>query len=114
MQKLQELITKHREKLFYWTYIDLCNTDWDENKIHLAFDWWARWYASLSDLLFSTTFLSLLEWDDSKCDATRTKQHIKKWTFIEWYSIYESYHKINLALLKSDKERVEYINSFTL
>ena len=124
MQKLQELITKHKEKLRDWTFdkLEIDNTAYNNQKIideeTIIIDWRINrepmCVFSLSDLLFSTPFLSLLSWDDSKCDATRTKQHIKNWTFIEWYSIYESYHKINLALLESDKERVDYISNFTL
>ena len=69
---------------------------------------------SLSYLLFSTPFLSLLEWDDNKCDKIWIHQYMKWWKFVEWYSIYEQYHKINLVLLNTDKERIEYIEAFTL
>lgn len=69
---------------------------------------------SLSDLLFSTPFLSLLEWDDNKCDKIWIHQYIKDERFIEWYSTYENYHKINLVLFDTDKERVKYIEEFTL
>ena len=68
---------------------------------------------SLSYLLFSTPFLSLLEWDDNKCDKIWIHQYMKWWKFVEWYSIYEQYHKINLVLLNTDEERVKYIESNT-
>ena len=69
---------------------------------------------SLSYLLFSTPFLSLLEWDDNKCDKVWIHQYMKWWKFVEWYSIYEQYHKINLVLLTTDIERIKYIEEFTL
>lgn len=119
MQKLQELITKHKEKLRDW-YKEtklMKEYSWDDNNIIIQLQ--QPWlggilYKSLSDLLFSTHFLSLLEWNDGLAKDVWIKQEMGTWKFIEWHSVYYTYHKINLALLKSDKERVEYINSFTL
>lgn len=113
MQKLQELITKHKENLRDWKRVKavLCD-DWViiyeiiTNKIY-----------SLSDLLFSTPFLSLLEW---KRNITFTEMRVKtiyEDTNIEsdlYYENNHNFHKINLALLESDKERVDYISNFTL
>ena len=113
--KLQELLTKHKNKsIFNNMNMKLCNTDWDKHRFHIALEWWARWYVSLSDLLFSTPFLSLLEWDDNKCDKIWVHQYMKWWKFVEWYSIYEQYHKINLVLLDTDQERIDYIEENTI
>lgn len=92
MQKLQQLLEKHKEKL----------RDRGESVY------------SLSDLIFSSSFLSLLEWNDDLCEDVWIKQKMKDWKFVEWHSVYDTYHKINLALLNTDKERIEYIESFTL
>lgn len=113
--KLQELLNKHKDKLWDWIYRDILiiedicyclYTQEDGREI--------REKKSLSDLLFSTPFLSLLEWDDNKCDKIWIHQYMKWWKFVEWYSIYEQYHKINLVLLNTDEERVKYIQEFTL
>lgn len=67
---------------------------------------------SLSDLLFSTPFLSLLE---------RKKDINPIWVYYEWtkekmmcHSVHTEFHKINLVLLSNDVERIEYIENFTL
>lgn len=113
MQKLQELITKHKENLRDWKRVKavLCD-DWViiyeiiTNKIY-----------SLSDLLFSTPFLSLLEWKETSKEWQKW-EHFYGIVDCEWRKDYSetwyNFHKINLALLESDKERVEYIESFTL
>lgn len=112
--KLQELLETHKDKLWDWRYnnielddhIDVYFIDCDSNWFKVSF--------SLSDLLFSTPFLSLLEWDDNKCDKVWIHQYMKWWKFVEWYSIYEQYHKINLVLLTTDIERIKYVEEFTL
>ena len=112
--KLQELLETHKDKLWDWRYnnielddhIDVYFIDCDNNWFKVSF--------SLSDLLFSTPFLSLLEWDDNKCDKIWIHQYMKWWKFVEWYSIYEQYHKINLVLLDTDEERVKYIEENTI
>ena len=69
---------------------------------------------SLSYLLFSTPFLNLLEWKIDASEKVWIHQYIKDERFIEWYSTYENYHKINLVLLTTDTERIKYIEAFTL
>lgn len=69
---------------------------------------------SLSYLLFSTPFLSLLERKIDASEKVWIHQYIKDERFIEWYSTYENYHKINLVLLNTDEERIKYIEAFTL
>jgi len=96
--------------------MELCNTDWDENKFHIALDWWACWYKSLSELLFNTPFLNLLE---------RKKEIWLSQLYSEVINMDSSdkvkikltttgYHTCRLAILDNDKSRVEYIEQSTL
>ena len=105
--KLQELLTKHKNKsIFNNMNMKLCNTDWDKHKFHIALEWWARWYVSISDLLFSTPFLSLLEWKKNDFES-----YMQNWNWIcDDFNI----HKINLALLTTDQERIDYIEENTI
>lgn len=116
--KLWELLSKHKDNIrkdFTIKSIMLCNTDWKKDKFHLAIDiWFTIVYKSLSDLLFSTSFLSLLERKIDASEKVWIHQYQKDERFIEWYSTYENYHKINLVLLNTDAERIEYIEAFTL
>ncbi len=126
MQKLQELITKHAASL-------RDGRDWEDEYLLIdgtsyrqygtvIIDWWVAWETwtafSLSDLLFSTPFLSLLEWKEQS-------ENPRLRCYFNWDNVYDGiidelhpshtdFHKINLALLESDKERCEYIESFTL
>ena len=117
--KLQKLLDKHKHNLWDW-----CDAILYE-KWQIYVNYWkdtvdietALWQFSLSDLLFSTPFLSLLEW-------RQTEQYYICYPNLDSY--YESdyheekklssieYHKINLVLLNSDAERIEYIEKFTL
>lgn len=113
--KIQELLNKYKDNLFHKDVSEIEYINWivfgyelDGKRLmpHTKF--------SLSDLLFSTPFLSLLEWDDNKCDKVWTHQYMKWWKFVEWYSIYEQYHKINLVLLNTDEERISYLENNTI
>lgn len=116
--KLQELLTKHKDKLWDWLgelIIDLkARENYQIIVIDLRINDKPTAAFSLADLLFDTPFLSLLEWDDNKCDKIWIHQYMKWWKFVEWYSIYEQYHKINLALLTTDQERIIYLEENTI
>jgi len=118
--KLQELLNKHKDRiLFVQWWVSYAIIFFEETNdityIYHQEDWkQISVDKSLSDLLFSTPFLSLLEWDDNKCDKIWIHQYMKWWKFVEWYSIYEQYHKINLVLLDTDEERVKYIEENTI
>ena len=117
--KLQKLLDKHKDKLWDWLYNQLViDNGARENYKWIIIDWRVNDNPmsefSLSDLLFSTPFLSLLEWDDNKCDKVWIHQYMKSWKFVEWYSIYENYHKINLVLLNTDEERISYLENNTI
>lgn len=114
--KLQELLDKHKDKLWEWYFVTIELSSFD-NDIDLHCRYESAIYPEikpLSELLFSTPFLSLLEWDDNKCDKIWIHQYMKWWKFVEWYSIYEQYHKINLALLTTDQERIIYLEENTI
>lgn len=67
---------------------------------------------SLSDLLFNTPFLSWLEWkDDTLISWIRDRGNTRLLSEPREIS---DYHKINLALLSTDSERIEYLESNTL
>lgn len=111
--KIQELLNKHKDKLWDWVYRDILiiedicyclYTQEDGREI--------REKRSLSDLLFSTSFLSLLEWKKCEWYLYRIKQD-DQWKVKNIYYD-ERYHKINLVLLNTDEERVKYIQEFTL
>lgn len=108
--KIQELLNKHKDKLWDWRYnnielddhIDVYFIDCDSGWFKVSF--------SLSDLLFSTPFLSLLE----RKDFWHSYQELF-WTWEQsWYLTWHEYHKINLVLLTTDIERIKYIEAFTL
>ena len=111
--KLQELLNKHKDKLWDWRYnnielddhIDFYFIDCDSNWFKVSF--------SLLDLLFSTPFLSLLEW--KKWWSLWTERDNINWLSMKtlfWGS--SDYHKINLVLFNTDEERIKYIEEFTL
>lgn len=129
MQKLQELLTKHKEKLRDWVYntIDLCKfwfSTYEDYILDCRLPSWNRENKHLSELLFSTPFLSLLEWE-KQYEIWSHSPEIITWWYLDCCSEIQHskkidsewdyrYHKINLALLESDKERVDYISNFTL
>ena len=110
--KLQELLDTHKDKLWDWCDAIL----YEEWQIYV--NYWretvdpqtALWQFSLSDLLFSTPFLSLLEW---KSDWLESRKHFCVW-FVSYGCSSYNYHKINLVLLTTDIERIKYIEAFTL
>lgn len=116
--KLQELLNNYKDELRKWDNSYAILFYEEENIIDYIYyqeDWTQiNIKKSLSDLLFSTQFLSLLEWDENMCDKVWIHQYMKWWKFVEWYSIYENYHKINLALLNTDEERIKYIEQNTI
>lgn len=112
--KLQELLDEYKDKLWDWCDAILFH-EWQ-----IYIEYWkdtvdketALWQFSISDLLFSTPFLSLLE---------RKKDINHIWVYYEWtkekimcHSIHTEFHKINLVLLDTDVKRIEYIEKFTL
>lgn len=117
--KLQELLDTHKHKLWDWWYNQLVidNGAW-ENYQWIIIDWRVNDNPmsefSLSDLLFSTPFLSLLERKIDASEKVWIHQYIKDERFIEWYSTYENYHKINLVLLNTDEERISYLENNTI
>lgn len=108
--KIQELLNKHKDKLWDWRYnnielddhIDVYFIDCDSDWFKVSF--------SLSDLLFSTPFLSLLEW---KSDWLESRKHFCVW-FVSYGCGSYNYHKINLVLLSNDEERKIYLETHTL
>lgn len=114
--KLQELLNKYKNKIWYLDFAKIELSCFENDVDLLCYRYWEFYpdIKPLSWLLFSTPFLSLLEWDDNKCDKVWIHQYMKWWKFVEWYSIYEQYHKINLVLLNTDEERIEYIEDNAL
>lgn len=118
--KLQELLDKHKDKLFNWTKEVKVLTEyiWDDcNTIIQLLQQWLWWiiYKSLSDILFSTPFLSLLEWKRNNTWTSRQMQHNKSGAMIKMANFTSPlFHKINLVLLNTDEERIKYIEQFTL
>lgn len=114
--KIQELLNKYKDKIWEWYFVKI-ELSYFENDIDLHCWWQSAIYPvikPLSDLLFSTPFLSLLERKIDASEKVWIHQYIKDERFIEWYSTYENYHKINLVLLNTDSERIKYIEQFTL
>ena len=122
--KLQELLDKYKDKLWDWWYNELVidNGAW-ENYKWIIIDWRVNDNPmsefSLAELLFSTPFLSLLEWKTNWLGWMRdpfvadSLDYVNS-TYDEIYANSSNYHKINLVLLNTDAERIEYIESFTL
>lgn len=102
MEKLQQLLDKHKDELRMGKEDDLTLVqEYWNYYINLAITWESF---SLSDLLFSTPFLSLLERQSKTYRRLLDPYEVEYG--IEWE---KEYHKINLALLATDQERVEYI-----
>lgn len=109
--KLQELLDKHKDKLWDWrfsilTFIMDCDWIWRIEKQ-------PYYNVRLSELLFDTPFLSLLEW--RKWWSLWAERDNINWLSMKtlfWGS--SDYHKINLVLLNTDAERIKYIEAFTL
>lgn len=121
--KIQELLTKHKDNLFHKDVSEIEYINWivfgyelDGKRLmpHTRF--------SLSDLLFSTPFLSLLQWkmenylrckltvDDVVLDS-QWQPHDRS-TTRQFDS--KTIHKINLALLNTDEERISYLENNTI
>lgn len=121
--KIQELLNKYKDNLFHKDVSEIEYINWivfgyelDGKRLmpHTKF--------SLSDLLFSTPFLSLLEWkmenylrcklivDDVVLDG-QWQPHDRN-TTRQFDS--KTIHKINLVLLNTDEERIEYIEANTI
>jgi len=126
--KLQELLDKHKDKLWDWWYNQLVIDPLArENYQWIIIDWRVNDNPmsefSLCDLLFDTSFLNLLKRKSNKNEILiRTEfewlisplWYNDKWEQIRCYWDTYQYHKITLALLPDDKSRVEYIEQFTL
>ena len=114
--KLQELLNKHKDKiLFVQWWVSYAIIFFEETNdityIYHQEDWkQISVDKSLSDLLFSTPFLSLLEWNKSWLES---RKHFCVWFVSYGYSSY-NYHKINIALLNTDEERIKYIEENTI
>lgn len=116
--KLQDLLDKHKDKLWDWWYNQLIidNGAW-ENYKWIIIDWRVNDNPmsefSLADILFSTPFLSLLE---------RKELLVSSNAILDNCVIYDynrpqyrpDYHKINLVLLNTDAERISYIENNTI
>lgn len=113
MEKIQQLLNEHKDKLWGWLY-DIQLSNYNSTDIWLWED--VEWdignfirMQSLSDLLFDTPFLSWLEWK---------KINRSDWNNIQLHEMYlpnvSDYHKINLVLLSTDEERIIYIKNNTL
>ena len=115
--KLQELLDKYKDKLWDWWYNELVidNGAWESYK-WIIIDWRVNDNPmsefSLAELLFSTPFLSLLEWSKYEWYLYWIKQD-DQWTVKNIYYD-DRYHKMNLVLLNTDSERIEYIEKFTI
>lgn len=116
--KLQELLNKYKDKVHNWVYDDILHFEETNEIIYIYYqEDWKRISIndSLSDLLFSTPFLSLLEWREYEWDCyDKYTKYQSKACYQETDYCYENYHKINLVLLNTDAERIEYIEAFTL
>lgn len=119
MEKLLKLLSQE-----YWEYweVKLFNDVIDEEQVMFV-SWvnhkWNIKTCPLTHILFSTDFLSILEWKQTteyfvlnpnisymKYDDAIIEQ--EKWF---WDS---DYHKINLVILKTDEERIQYIEEKTI
>ena len=105
--KIQDLINKHKASIRN----DAHSIDYSEWVLYeYDVDWCPCKTMSLSDLLFSTQFLSLLEWNKSWLES---RKHFCVW-FVSYGCSSYNYHKINIALLNTDEERIEYIEENTI
>lgn len=113
MSKLQQLLDKHKDKLRMWKEDDLTLIqEYWKYYINLSITWESF---SLSDLLFSTQFVSLLDRHNIDVDLCEygydndwvPNKKVKKLSIVEM-------HKVILALLTTDEERVEYIEENTI
>ncbi len=116
--KLQALLDKHKDKLWWWHSYAIIFYE-ETNTIDYIYyqENWEQKYVEkyLSDLLFNTPFLSLLDFKSVDADIAEY-QYDDDWVPISIIKTLTTseYHKINLALLPDDKSRVEYIEDFTL
>lgn len=115
MQKIQQLLEKHKNNIAKWydniEFREL--SEWNF-RLYLRNEPWDIDYISFCEILFNTPFLSLLEWKEPLQAAT-LKCQIKSSLDIKCYNVSDSnFHKLYLALLESDKERVEYIEANTI
>lgn len=117
--KIQELLNKYKDNLFHKDVSEIEYINWivfgyelDGKRLmpHTKF--------SLSDLLFSTPFLSLLEWKinykEWLIDISREDGKGIYSTKEEYRISSLDYHKINLVLLNTDEERISYLENNTI
>ncbi len=116
--KLQELLNKHKDKLWDWLgglQIDkIARENHRTIVIDLRINDEPTAAFSLCDLLFSTPFLSLLERKREPIMNIAWLYQDYDWELEKYYENDYRHHKINLVLLNSDAERIEYIEKFTL
>jgi len=110
--KLQELLEKYKNKIWYLDFAKIELSCFENDVDLLCYRYWEFYpdIKPLSWLLFSTPFLSLLEW---KSDWLESRKHFCVW-FVSYGCSSYNYHKINLVLLTTDIERIKYIEAFTL
>lgn len=103
MSKLQKLLNEHKDQLR-----DYCSEIKYEDWYIFCHDssWCVSWSMTLNDLLFQTPFLSWLEWN-----SWHSNKRIMSinWQLFEADSDISDYHKINLCLLTTDEERIQYL-----
>lgn len=121
MEKLQALITLHKDKLEeLWLTPLVVDPQSRELAQAILLDWYTDWEPnwlamSFAELLFNTPFLSWLERYSS--DADIINREYDDAGVIQSYTTKLStsdYHKINLALLNTDSERITYITNNTI
>ena len=125
MEKIQQLLNEHKDKLWgWWTKFTIWtrNTKNHSKQIMITHEYhiyqW-RWEVqySLSDLLFNTPFLSWLNWLYTPVDRDLicwdSNLYRDDWAYeqVSQRLTESDYHKINLALLSTDSERIAYLES---
>lgn len=116
MEKIQQLLNEHKDKLWY-PDLTISIYDWwftIRRNIHHSLPWSI---ISLSEILFNTPFLSWLNWLYTPVDRDLicwdSNLYRDDWVYEQTSQrLTESdYHKINLALLSTDSERIAYLES---
>lgn len=114
--KLQELLEKYKNKIWYLDFAKIELSCFENDVDLLCYRYWELYpdIKPLSWLLFSTPFLSLLEWKIPEPMHTSWIYQDFDWEIERYYENCYQHHQINLALLTTDKERIDYIEQNTI
>lgn len=108
--KLQKLLNKHKDELWDWKYQYPNLVPWNDWVYYIELNEYVL--ITLTHLLFSTHFLEIIK---LKRNTPAYREKRSEWLFQNAYhEINNEFYKIELAILRTDKERVEYIEAFTL